>query len=105
MIAGLVIIGIIVGVFVLAYFSIGMLAKKALPKITAYKNKLDDKIEQKTNPYVQYHKFAKMDNDRHYESYLKWCADNEQIPMDKEVFLIGIENKEKYLEDIISKLI
>lgn len=81
------------------------LAKKALPKVTAYKDKLDFEAEVKKNPYVQYHQFAKVDNDRYYEGYLKWCGINEQIPMNKETFLTDVENKEQYLNNIIDNLI
>lgn len=92
-------------VFILAFFLIRMLAKKALPKVTAYKDKLDFEAEVKKNPYVQYHQFAKVDNDRYYTGYLKWCEINEQIPMNKESFLTDVENKEQYLNNIIDNLI
>lgn len=41
-----------------------------------------------------------MKNDSDYEKYLDWCERNNQIPMNKEVFIKEIEANEKYINSI-----
>lgn len=52
------------------------------------------------NPYVQIHS-KKLENDRNYENYLQWCAQNNEIPMDKKVFLKDVESKENEIKNLL----
>ena len=54
---------------------------------------------QKRNAYIERHK-RKMKNDSDYEKYLDWCERNNQIPMNKEVFIKEIEANENYINSI-----
>ncbi|MBE99317.1 hypothetical protein [Flavobacterium coralii] len=58
------------------------------------------------NPYINRHKAFVTDNDAHYLQYLKWCEKQEppQIPMNKDLFIKEVQNKEKYLEDLFNRL-
>lgn len=58
---------------------------------------------QKRNAYIEKHK-RKMKNDSDYEKYLDWCEKNNQIPMNKEVFIKEVEDKEKYIKDLCDRL-
>ena len=51
------------------------------------------------NPYVVLHKL-KMQNDKRYKDYLKWCLSVNEIPMDKYDFIKEIADKERELEKI-----
>lgn len=61
----------------------------------------NNKEKNKTpkNPYIAKHS-EKINNDKNYREYLRWCEKNGEIPMRKEVFIREIENKEKYLQDL-----
>lgn len=52
------------------------------------------------NPYIQIHS-KKLENDRNYENYLKWCVQNNEIPMDKQVFLKDVESKENEIKNLL----
>lgn len=54
----------------------------------------------KSNPYIERHKL-KIDNDKKYSDYLKWCLSLGYIPMDKKDFIKEIEDKEKSLERLV----
>jgi len=54
---------------------------------------------QKRNAYIERHK-RKMKNDSDYEKYLDWCERNNQIPMNKEVFIKEIEANENYINSL-----
>lgn len=54
---------------------------------------------QKRNAYIEKHK-RKMKNDSDYKKYLNWCEKNNQIPMNKDIFIKEIEEKEKYINSI-----
>lgn len=54
---------------------------------------------QKRNAYIEKHK-RKIRNDTDYEKYLDWCEKNNQIPMNKEVFIKEVEANEKYINSI-----
>lgn len=54
---------------------------------------------QKRNAYIEKHK-RKMKNDYDYNKYLDWCEKNNQIPMNKDVFIKEVEEKEKYINSI-----
>lgn len=41
-----------------------------------------------------------MKNDFDYKKYLDWCEKNNQIPMNKEIFIKEIEANEKYINSI-----
>lgn len=68
----------------------------------ARKKEIELKRAENKNPYILRHKELKIDNDKHYEKYLEWCLDNNEIPTSKEVFLKEVELKEKELENLIN---
>ena len=54
---------------------------------------------QKRNAYIEKHK-RKIKNDSDYKKYLDWCEKNNQIPMNKDIFIKEVEEKEKYINSI-----
>ncbi len=52
------------------------------------------------NPYVNIHT-KKLENDRNYENYLKWCESVGEIPMEKQVFLRDVESKENQIKNLL----
>lgn len=63
----------------------------------------NDKQNKKKNPYVEAHK-VKLRNDKDYSSYLKWCRQNNELPMDKQVFIKEIERKENNLKKLLKEI-
>lgn len=51
------------------------------------------------NYYIGYHE-EKLCNDVYYEEYLKWCYVKSEIPMDKHIFIKGVEDKEKEIRNL-----
>lgn len=53
-----------------------------------------------TNPYIY---FADLDkwNDQCYEDYLNWCAENSEIPIDKQKFSIQHESRKNNFKNLI----
>lgn len=59
--------------------------------------------KKEKNPYIDFHKH-KLRNDEHYKVYLKWCEQVGELPMNKQVFIKEVEDKEKYINDLFNKL-
>lgn len=57
---------------------------------------------QRRNAYIEKHK-RKIKNDTDYENYLKWCEKNNQIPMNKDVFIKEVEANERYINSITKR--
>ena len=57
-------------------------------------------VNNKSNPYIEKHK-QKNNNDYYYNSYLKWCEKNNEIPMNKQVFIKEVEDKENYIKNLL----
>lgn len=55
------------------------------------------------NPYIDFHKH-KLRNDEYYKVYLKWCEKVGELPMNKQVFIKEVEDKEKYIKDLFNRL-
>lgn len=55
------------------------------------------------NPYIDFHK-RKLLNDEYYDKYLKWCEKQGELPMNKQVFIKEVEDKEKYIKDLFNRL-
>lgn len=55
------------------------------------------------NPYIDFHEH-KLRNDEYYKNYLKWCEKVGELPMNKQVFIKEVEDKEKYIKDLFNKL-
>lgn len=58
-------------------------------------------VKEKGNPYINRHRL-KLSNDRNYSIYEKWCLKNGHIPMNKQVFILEIEDKENYINNLIN---
>lgn len=55
--------------------------------------------ERPPNPYITLHKL-KLENDRRYNEYLKWCGSVGEVPMEKYDFIKEIADKEKEIENL-----
>lgn len=52
------------------------------------------------NKYISKHK-GKFDNDKQYSSYLLWCLEVGEIPMNKIEYIKEIEDKENEYKNLI----
>lgn len=78
---------------ILALFFFGL----ALYGIISWANKTPD--QKSNNPYIQKHN-KKLQNDAQYNNYLRWCQKNGEIPMNKEIFIKEVEDKENQINNL-----
>lgn len=65
--------------------------------------KSEKKKKSLENPYIDFHKH-KLRNDEYYKVYLKWCEKVGELPMNKQVFIKEVEDKERYIKDLFNRL-